>query len=313
MDLIKAIIAGLIAFSVSCLLTKLEIPMLRRLRAGQSIREDGPESHLSKAGTPTMGGLSMIATAVLLGLIFSRSKDMIIMMLSTLAFGFVGFADDWLKVVQKRNLGLSALQKIALQLVFSSGLAYFGYSRGASIMLPFGGGLLNMGGWYIPFAIFMILAMVNAVNLTDGLDGLASSVTAIVACCFAVITEGDISLFFLIISGCCLGFLVFNRHPAKLFMGDTGSMALGGALAAGAICSNTEAALPIAGGIYVIEALSVIIQVVVFQTCNGKRFFRMSPLHHHFEMGGWSEIKVVGVFSLVTGLLGGLTILMFRG
>ncbi|NMA94098.1 MAG: phospho-N-acetylmuramoyl-pentapeptide-transferase [Clostridiales bacterium] len=309
----KAIIAGLIAFSVSCLLTKLEIPMLRRLRAGQSIREDGPESHLSKAGTPTMGGLSMIATAVLLGLIFSRSKDMIIMMLSTLAFGFVGFADDWLKVVQKRNLGLSALQKIALQLVFSSGLAYFGYSRGASIMLPFGGGLLNMGGWYIPFAIFMILAMVNAVNLTDGLDGLASSVTAIVACCFAVITEGDISLFFLIISGCCLGFLVFNRHPAKLFMGDTGSMALGGALAAGAICSNTEAALPIAGGIYVIEALSVIIQVIVFQTCNGKRFFRMSPLHHHFEMGGWSEIKVVGVFSLVTGLLGGLTILMFRG
>ena len=180
-------------------------------------------------------------------------------------------------------------------------------------MLPFGGGLLNMGGWYIPFAIFMILAMVNAVNLTDGLDGLASSVTAIVACCFAVITEGDISLFFLIISGCCLGFLVFNRHPAKLFMGDTGSMALGGALAAGAICSNTEAALPIAGGIYVIEALSVIIQVIVFQTCNGKRFFRMSPLHHHFEMGGWSEIKVVGVFSLVTGLLGGLTILMFRG
>lgn len=309
--MIKTIIAGLTAFAVSCLLTKLEIPMLRRLRAGQSIREDGPESHFSKAGTPTMGGLSMIATAVILGLLFSRSGDMMVMLLSTLAFGFVGFADDWLKVVKKRNLGLSALQKIALQLIFSFGLAYYGYSRGASIILPFEGGLLNMGGWYIPFAVFMILAMVNAVNLTDGLDGLASSVTAIVACCFAVITKGDISLFFIIICGSCLGFLVFNRHPAKLFMGDTGSMALGGALAAGAICSDMEAALPIAGGIYVLEALSVIIQVVVFQTCNGKRFFRMSPLHHHFEMGGWKETKVVGVFSIVTTLLCALTIAIF--
>jgi len=227
-----------------------------------------------------------------------------------LSYAAIGFADDYLKVVHRRNLGLTALQKIVLQL-FAAGLGAFWLSRvsdsGTSVYVPLMRTYVDLGGFYIVFAAFVVVAMANAVNLTDGLDGLASGVTAIVAACLAIIGMGrgafQSSVFSASAFGACLGFLMYNRHPARLFMGDTGSLALGGALAAAALTMNASLILPLAGGIYVAEALSVIIQVYVFQTQNGRRFFRMSPLHHHFELGGWSENKIVTVFCLITTAL----------
>lgn len=300
------------AFAVSAALTKAELPALKRLKAGQSIREEGPQSHMSKAGTPTMGGMSIIAAACIASLAIMRSTDMWVIAGSTAAFGLVGFADDFRKVVRRHNLGLRAWQKMALLSVFAILLAVYGYVRGAQLSLPFSGGrTLDIGLWYIPLAAFAVLAMTNAVNLTDGLDGLAGSVTAIAAACMGAINLGASGIFAFSLSGACLGFLLFNRHPAKVFMGDTGSLALGGALAAVGICSENLLALPVCGGIYVAEAVSVIIQVFVFKTQNGRRFFRMAPLHHHFEMGGMKETQVVARFAAVTALLSLAAYFMF--
>ncbi len=293
----------LISIAVGTALTALEIPFLKKLHAGQSIREEGPEAHKSKSGTPTMGGLAIIATICIVAIIASSTVDTLVMCAVTLAYGAIGFIDDYIKVVKKRNLGLTAKQKLAFQILVAIVVAIYRGARDTSVVIPFVKIAVDFGWFFYPFVVFVMVAMTNAVNLTDGLDGLAASVTAIVALFFGWICSGSSYIFATCVCGACLGFLVFNRHPAKLFMGDTGSLALGGALAACAIISENEFALPIAGGIYVLEALSVIIQVFVFKTQNGRRFFRMAPIHHHFELGGWKETKVVIVFSIVTVVL----------
>ncbi len=299
------------AFAAAVLLTPLLLPFLRRLGAGQSIREEGPSSHMSKSGTPTMGGIAIIGAILAAALGFGGlGGQMPVMIFLFLSFAAVGFADDWLKVVNRRNLGLTARQKILLQ-IFVAALGAFWLSRisgsGTTVYIPVARIYADLGVFYIAFVAFVVVSMVNAVNLTDGLDGLASGVTAIVAACLTIIGMGfgafQASVLSASIFGACLGFLIYNRHPARLFMGDTGSLALGGALAAAAVSMNATLILPLAGGIYVAEALSVIIQVYVFKTQNERRFFRMAPLHHHFELGGWSENKILAVFCLVTTVL----------
>ncbi len=298
-----------IAFVITAIATPALIPLLRRIKAGQSIREEGPQSHMVKSGTPTMGGLAIllaiVVTCLTSGLV---NTDMLILLGTLLAFGAIGFIDDFVKVAMKRNLGLTALQKLILQIAISCAVAAYQCSvsvYGTSIFIPILRQYWDFGILYIPFVAFVMVAMTNSVNLTDGLDGLAAGVTAIVAAFLAVVGisfygYGAPAAFSAAIAGACLGFLLYNRHPAKLFMGDTGALALGGAIAAAAILMNIELIIPIAGGIYVAEALSVIIQVYVFKTQNGRRFFRMAPLHHHFELSGWKETKVVAVFWLVT-------------
>ena len=295
------IIRFVVAFAITAIATPLLIPVLRRIKAGQSIREEGPQSHQVKSGTPTMGGL-----AILLGIVLTCltsgvfNADMMILLGTLLAFGVIGFIDDFVKVAMKRNLGLTAKQKLALQVLLSwyqSSVSVYG----TSVYVPLIHTYLDLGFLYIPFVAFVMVAMTNAVNLTDGLDGLAGGITAIVAVFLTIegvsfYGYGASAAFCAAIAGACAGFLLYNHYPAKLFMGDTGSLALGGAIAAAAILMNIELIIPIAGGIYVAEAASVLIQVFVFKTQNGRRFFRMAPLHHHFELGGWKETKVVGVF-----------------
>ncbi len=290
------------AFVVSVILTWLEIPVLRR--AGQNIREDGPQSHLSKAGTPSMGGIAIVIGTVI-GCVagFIYSADVAAVILVFVSFGLIGFFDDYLKVIKKNNLGLRAYQKFGLQMIVSIVFAvYMGYfsGDGTSVWIPFVNINVDFGIMYVPFIAFVLLAMTNAVNLTDGLDGLASGVTILVSLFFAVAAvtynaSAGGGVFCAALAGGCLGFLVFNKNPAKIFMGDTGSLALGGGLAAAAIVMHLELLLPIAGLVYVMEALSVIIQVVSFKT-TGKRVFKMAPLHHHFELSGLKEKQVVGLF-----------------
>ena len=298
------------AFIVSVILTYLEIPILRR--AGQNIREEGPKSHYSKAGTPSMGGIAIIIGTIIgciiggvvgiahgAGLLADLSAAILVFVL----FGLIGFFDDYLKVVKKNNLGLRAYQKFGLQIIISVAFAvYMAYfsGDGTSVWIPFVNMNLDFGVWYVPFIAFVLLAMTNAVNLTDGLDGLASGVTILVSLFFAIAAVTYNSslgggIFCAALVGGCLGFLVFNKNPAKVFMGDTGSLALGGGLAAAAIVMHLELLLPIAGFVYVLEALSVIIQVVSFKT-TGKRVFKMAPIHHHFELCGMTEKKVVALF-----------------
>lgn len=297
-----------VAFIITAAAVPLFIPVLQRIKAGQSIREDGPQSHMVKSGTPTMGGLVMIL-AVLLTCFTSgnMTTDMWILLGAFVGFGAIGFVDDFVKVAMKRNLGLTALQKIILQVVIAGGVAYYQSQvsvYGTTIYVPIINQHWDFGLFYVPFVAFVIVAMANSVNLTDGLDGLASGVTAIVGVFLAIVGTAfhftAPTAFCAAIAGACLGFLLYNKYPAKLFMGDTGSMALGGGIAAAAILMNIELIIPIAGGIYLAEALSVIIQVGSYKLRHGKRVFRMAPLHHHFELGGWKETKVVVVFWLVT-------------
>ena len=313
MQLYKYALVAVIAFAVSMFVTARMIPFLRHKQFGQFIREDGPQAHLSKAGTPTMGGIAMVVgiTVALLASGFltgSFGAEKIAILLSMYAFGFIGFVDDYNKIAKKQNEGLTPRQKIILQVLFGAALALFMMLReGTSVMIPFFKVNVDFGIFYIPFIIFVEVAMANSVNLTDGLDGLAASTSAIVAACFAVI-----GMFILpngnepmaaaaqAVFGATLGFLVYNHYPARIFMGDTGSMALGGVLSALAIVGHVEWLLPIAGLIFVCEALSVIIQVTYFKKTGGKRIFRMAPIHHHFELGGWHETKVVRMFCLFT-------------
>mgnify|MGYP004677942779 FL=1 len=303
----------LISFIISVIITKVEIPVLKR-KAGQNIREDGPQSHLSKAGTPSMGGIAIIIAASLttIGAAVMGKIDGLgcaIILLVFVGFGLIGFFDDYLKVIKKNNLGLRAYQKFGLQTILSVILAVYlaNYTEGStSVYIPFADIYVNFGIWYIPFVVFVVLAMTNAVNLTDGLDGLASGVTAFISLFFAVagFTYGIVTgaYFCSAMCGACLGFLVFNRNPAKVFMGDTGSLALGGGLAAAAILMKLELLLPIVGLLYVIEALSVVLQVGYFKISGGKRIFKMAPIHHHFEKCGFSEVQVVAGFWIFAGL-----------
>lgn len=317
-QLIYTIIIG---FAITLLLGPLIIPYLKRLKVGQTIREEGPQSHKSKSGTPTIGGLIIIVSILITSLTAGvMNRDLLVALAATVAFGIIGFIDDFIKVVLKRSLGLRAYQKLVLQIVVALLLAMY-QSRvsvmGTRVIIPFVQGSFTLGGitipqyldmgiLYTPFIAFVVVATVNGVNLTDGLDGLAAGVTLIIAAFFSLIAVNwgytSLAIFAGAVTGACLGFLRFNSHPAQVFMGDTGSLALGGAISAVAVLMNVSLIIPIVGGIYFAETLSVILQVVSYKL-TGKRIFKMSPLHHHYELSGWAETKVVIVFWITTVIL----------
>ncbi len=308
----STLIAALAAAGVVLLMGPLVLPMLRRLKFGQSIREEGPKSHQAKSGTPTMGGVMIVSGIVIGTLAAGRFSAEIALALFILLGHFVlGFLDDYIKVVKKRNLGLKAKQKLLGQVLIAVVTIYIGTKElglDTSLWIPVLRETVDIGGLYYLLTLFVLVGASNAVNLTDGLDGLASGTMAVAASVYGVVClltgHSDLAVFCYAVVGACVAFLKFNAHPAKVFMGDTGSLALGGAFAAMGILTHTEILLAVVGFIFVCEALSVIIQVTSFKT-TGKRVFRMSPIHHHFELGGWSEWKVVLVFWSV-GLLAGL-------
>ncbi len=303
------ITAAIIAFLTAVILAPIAIPILHRLKFGQEIREEGPAWHSSKSGTPTMGGVIFIIATALSGIIMlSGSFKGIMLLYLSLAFGVIGFVDDYIKVVKKRNLGLTEIQKLVMQIVASVIFVYLLYANGlmaTTVKIPFTDIIFDIGLWYLPLSVLVIIGTVNAVNLTDGIDGLASSVTIIVLIFFTAaavrMDSSEPAIFASAAAAALFGFLLFNKHPAKIFMGDTGSLFLGGCLAALAVENGMMLYLVIAGIVYIIETLSVIIQVTSFKL-TGKRVFKMSPIHHHFEMCGWSENKIVITFSAVTAL-----------
>ncbi len=300
----------LIAFAVSALLGPVVIPFLRKLKVGQTEREE-LESHLKKSGTPTMGGLIILAGILFTSLLFIKDYPKIIPILFlTVGFGAIGFLDDYLKVVLRRSDGLLAWQKMLLQIAVTGVFVYYilNYTDISLLMkIPFvKGQYLDLGMGAVPLMFFVVIGTVNGVNFTDGLDGLASSVTALVATFFSVVAVGSASGIEPVTCaavGALLGFLLFNVYPAKVFMGDTGSLALGGFVAAVAYMLQMPLFIPIVGFIYMIEVISVMLQVSYFKATHGKRIFRMAPIHHHFELCGWSETRVVAVFSVITALL----------
>lgn len=301
-----------VAFIATVLLAPIGIPILRRLKFGQSIREEGPKSHMKKAGTPTMGGLIFIVSIILTTIVVGTMEVLfttqtIVLLLVFIGFGIIGFLDDGLKVIFKRNLGLTSLQKLIGQIVISIA-AYLLLQLGSfetTIAIPLTDWSIDLGIFYVAFLIFWLVGFSNAVNLTDGLDGLVSGTASIAFAAFGVIAlfneQTDVALFAFAVTGALLGFLVFNANPAKVFMGDTGSLALGGALAMLSVLTKSELMLLVIGLVFVIETLSVILQVGSFKL-RKKRIFKMSPIHHHFELSGWSEWKVVIVF-WSTGLI----------
>lgn len=301
------IIAGLVAFFVSACLGPVVIPVLRRVKAGQTEREDGPQSHLKKTGTPTMGAFIFLISFFLVSLYFVI-KDMRILpiILLTLAFAIVGFMDDYIKVVLKRSEGLTVKQKMALQVVVAAVFSIWSYiSEGQqfTVLIPFVNSTVSMGVLGVPVFMFIIIGTVNGSNFTDGVDGLETSVTAaLTAFLFAVALgkEAGLAIPAVIMFGALMGFLLYNVNKAQVFMGDTGSLALGGFVVAYAHMLKLDLYLPLIALVYFVEVISVIIQVLYFKATHGKRFFRMAPIHHHFELGGWSETKVVGIFTIVT-------------
>ena len=320
-----AVICALIlGFVLSVIFTGKLIPFLKKHQFKQFVREEGPQAHLSKTGTPSMGGLAIASGAIISALVIALAFGLIsiglaVVCLTMILFGVIGFIDDYEKAIKKNNKGISPRQKIILQFGFSLLFGIFAYFTSGTIVetgmtaadcahsaiwIPIWDHYLDLGILYIPWVMFVMIAFSNSVNLTDGLDGLASSVTALVAFLMVTVAKNagfnDYPLFYAAVIGGCLGFLVYNHHPAKIFMGDTGSMALGGGLAAAAIMMKLEIILAVAGLIYVMEALSVIIQVTYFKKTGGKRIFRMAPLHHHFELGGMHETKVVRLFATLT-------------
>ena len=307
----KIILAVLVSFALSVVMGPVVIPMLRRLKMGQTEREEGVQSHLLKAGTPTMGGVIIIAAITITSLFYIKDYPKIIPVLFvTVGFGLVGFLDDYLKVVLKRSDGLFPKQKMALQIVITAIFAYYIVNvAGISLemLLPFSGGkYLDLGWLAIPLLFVAVIGTVNGVNFTDGLDGLASSVTVIVATFFSVVaigTQSGIEPITCAVVGALLGFLLFNVYPASVFMGDTGSLALGGFVASTAYMLQMPLFIILVGAIYLIEVLSVMIQVTYFKKTGGKRIFKMAPIHHHFELCGWSETRVVAVFSIITAIL----------
>lgn len=296
----------LLGFLITVLLSPIFIPFLRRLKFGQSIREEGPKSHQKKTGTPTMGGIMIllsivVTTLVMTGKFAEPTVKTYLLLFVTIGFGLLGFLDDFIKVVMKRNLGLTSKQKLLGQIIISV-IFYFIFNQNdfsTEVSIPLTNFSIDLGWGYVLFIIFWLVGFSNAVNLTDGLDGLLSGTAAIAFGAFAVLawnqSQFEVSIFSVAVVGAVLGFLVFNAHPAKVFMGDTGSLALGGAIATIAILTKLEFILIIIGGVFVIETLSVILQVISFKT-TGKRIFRMSPLHHHYELVGWSEWRVVVTF-----------------
>ena len=303
------ILTFVIGVIIALILGPITIPLLRRLKFGQNIREEGPKSHLKKAGTPTMGGVMFILSTTIVMFIMSDSftEKGMVALYSLIAFGFIGFLDDLLKILKKQSEGLTAWKKMLLLLIISGAFGYYSYvNLPHDIVIPFTSFKLPLGMLYVPFVIFVYAAMTNAVNLTDGLDGLASTVSVLVLTFFGVLTflikDYSLTIFSVALIAGLIGFLKFNAYPAKVFMGDTGSLAIGGAITTIAIISGYPLLIVIVGGIYVLEALSVIIQVTSFKL-TGKRVFKMAPIHHHFEQCGWNEVKVVTVFSIITVIL----------
>jgi len=305
------VMSVIISFAICVILGPFVIPFLRRLKVGQTVREEGPQSHLKKSGTPTMGGIIILISVVVTSMFYVKDYPKIIPILFlTLGFGLIGFLDDYIKVVLKRSMGLRAWQKMLLQIVVTGVFAYYmvNYTDVPLTMkIPFWSGhYLDLGVFAVPAMFFIVIATVNGTNFTDGLDGLASSVTVMVATFFSVIAIGTgsgIEPVTCAVVGALLGFLLFNVHPASVFMGDTGSLALGGFVAATAYMMQMPLFILIIGLIYAIEVLSVILQVGYFKLTGGKRIFKMAPIHHHFELCGWSETKVVAVFSITTAIL----------
>ncbi len=290
--------------------------MLRKLKFGQSILEIGPKWHLNKSGTPTMGGIIFIVGILAACLIHLGDIKIITLLVVSIIFGIIGFIDDYIKVVLKRNLGLTALQKLSAQIAAAIGFSAYLYHSGLltnEIYIPFTNIYFEMEPiLFVPFVVLVMLGTVNSVNLTDGLDGLAAGITVIVALFLTIaaysLNDYSTAIFAVMIVGGCIGFLVFNAYPAKIFMGDTGSLFLGGAVSVVAVLLKLPFVLIIIGGVYLIEALSVIIQVISFKL-TGKRVFKMSPIHHHFEMLGWRETKVVSVFIIVSVFLSAIAYL----
>ncbi len=304
------ILAFAAAFILALIAGPICIPFLRRLKFGQTVRDDGPQTHLKKMGTPTIGGLIFIIPLTLVAICFSQKYPQIIpILLATLGFAAVGFVDDFIKIVKKRKDGLYAGQKTFWQLIVCVAFAFYVMrytDAGTSIVIPFTSIIIQPWIYFLFIVAFMYF-FTNAVNLTDGLDGLCAGVTLVVAIFFTIFSLtnpelGYIKVFSAAIAGGCLGFLAFNIHPAKVFMGDTGSLALGGAITAIVVMMRIPLILVVVGGIYLIEAISVILQVGSFKI-TGKRIFKMAPIHHHFELMGWKETKVVAVFIFVTVIL----------
>lgn len=307
----KVVIPVIAAFIISAITGPGIIKYLTKLKAGQTVRDDGPQSHLKKTGTPTMGGVMILLSIVIVSLFYIKDYPKIIPILFvTLGFGIIGFMDDYIKVVLKRSMGLTAMQKMAGQILITVIFAYYLINFtdvGLSMLLPFTNGkYIDIGVFAIPLMFIAIIGTVNGVNFTDGLDGLASSVTVLVATFFslvAIISQSGVEPITCAVVGSLLGFLLFNAHPAKVFMGDTGSLALGGFVAATAYMLKMPLFILIVGLIYLVEVISVMMQVTYFKITKGKRIFKMAPIHHHFELCGWSETKVVTIFTIITALL----------
>lgn len=307
----QVVIPVLISFGISALLGPVVIPFLKKLKMGQTERVEGVQSHLKKAGTPTMGGVMFLVSTVITALFYVKDYPKIIPVLFlTLGFGLIGFLDDYLKVVLRRSDGLLAWQKLLLQVVVTGIFTFYilNYTDiSLTMRIPFWSGhYLDLGWLAVPLLFFAVIGTVNGVNFTDGVDGLASSVTLIVAVFFTVVSIGlksGIEPFTCAVVGGLMGFLLYNVYPAKVFMGDTGSLALGGFVAGCAYMMQMPLFILIVGLIYLVEVLSVMIQVTYFKATHGKRIFRMTPIHHHFELGGWSETRVVAVFSIITAIM----------
>lgn len=301
----------LISFALSAVTGPVIIPVLRKLKMGQTEREEGVKEHLKKAGTPTMGGVIILLSIVITSVFYIRTNPQIIPILFvTLGFGLIGFLDDYLKVVMKRSDGLFPKQKMALQILVTAVFAFYLVkvtNISLTMLVPFSGGkYLDLGWFAVPLLFIAVIGTVNGVNFTDGLDGLASSVTVLVATFFTVVaigTKSGIEPATCAVVGALLGFLLFNVYPASVFMGDTGSLALGGFVASAAYMLQMPLFILIVGLVYLVEVLSVMIQVTYFKKTGGKRIFKMAPIHHHFELCGWSETRIVAVFSIATTIL----------
>lgn len=318
MDMLAILMTIGVSFLLAVILGPLCIPLLRRLKFGQQVRTDGPQSHLKKSGTPTMGGIIILLAVTVAFLRFSeKTTEFWVLLVGALGFGLVGFLDDYIKIALKRSLGLTAKQKLFGQLLFSLIVCVLLYQMGHStaVSVPGTSFSLDFGWFYYPFVIIIFFGTTNAVNFTDGVDGLLSGTSAIAAGAFTIIamqaTEHESAVFTAALVGAVLGFLIFNAHPAKVFMGDSGSLGIGGGLAAAAILTKTEILLVLIGGVFVVEMISVILQVGSFKL-RGKRIFKMSPIHHHFELSGWSEWKVVTVFWAVALALATAGLALYR-
>ncbi len=311
----ETILAIIISFAISALLCPIIIPFLHRLKFGQQVRDDGPQAHLKKQGTPTMGGLIILSSIIITSIFYiPRYPKIIPVLFVTVGFGIIGFLDDYIKIVMKRSEGLNPKQKLLGQIVITGIFAWYLMKSGevgTDMLIPFTGGFdsgyfLDLGIFFLPALFIIVLGTDNGVNFTDGLDGLCTSVTILVATFFTIVAIGEnsgISPITGAVVGSLLGFLLFNVYPAKVFMGDTGSLALGGFVASSAYMMQMPIFIAIVGMIYLVEVLSVIIQVTYFKKTGGKRIFKMAPIHHHFELCGWSETRVVAVFSIITAIL----------